>query len=91
MLFRSNIVGGGTKEGPLCQFTADACGRPVYAGPTEATALGNIAVQAIAAGEIKDLSEARHVIRNSFEIQLYEPKDTSMWDDAYDRFLKVIK
>ena len=86
-----NIVGGGTKEGPLCQFTADACGRPVYAGPTEATALGNIAVQAIAAGEIKDLSEARHVIRNSFEIKLYEPKDTSMWDDAYDRFLKVIK
>lgn len=85
-----NIVGGGTKEGPLCQFAADACGRPVLAGPTEATALGNIAVQAIAQGEIKDLSEARQVIRNSFDIVTYEPKNTEMWDEAYERFLKLM-
>lgn len=86
-----NIVGGGTKEAPLCQFAANACKRPVYAGPVEATAIGNIAVQAIAAGEIKDVSEARHVVRNSFEIKLYEPKDSEMWDEGYSRFLKIIE
>jgi len=85
-----NIVGGGTKEEMLCQFTANACGRTVYAGPVEATAIGNIAVQAMALGEIKDVEEARHVIRNSFEIQCYEPKDSEMWDEAYERFKKVI-
>lgn len=84
-----NIVGGGTKEKPLCQLAADACGRPVIAGPTEATAIGNIAVQAIANGEIKDLSEARQVVRRSFDVAEYEPKDTEMWDEAYERFLKL--
>ena len=87
-----NIVGGGTKEGPLCQFCADACNRPVYAGPVEATAIGNITVQAIAAGAIKDMSEARHVIRNSFEIKHYEPnaESTAIFDEAYERFKKLI-
>ena len=87
-----NIVGGGTKEIPLCQFAADACGRPVYAGPVEATAIGNIAVQLIAAGEIKDVAEARHIVRNSFEIKHYEPNtaDSARWDDGYARFLKLI-
>jgi len=85
-----NIVGGGIKEKLLCQFAADACNRPVYAGPVEATAIGNIAVQAIAAGEIKDLNEARHVVRNSFEIKLYEPQNTAMWDDGYDKFKKLL-
>lgn len=85
-----NIVGGGTKEVPLCQFAADACARPVYAGPVEATAIGNIAVQAIAAGEIKDLNEARHVVRNSFEIKLYEPQNTEMWDEGYYKFKKLL-
>ena len=87
-----NIVGGGTKEAPLCQLCADACERPVYAGPVEATAIGNIAVQAISSGEIKDLTEAREVVRNSFEIEHYEPKgDKAMWDDAYAKFLKLIE
>ncbi len=86
-----NIVGGGTKEEPLCKFTADACGRPVYTGPVEATALGNIAVQAIACGEIKNVKEARQVIANSFEIKCFEPKDTAMWDEGYEKFLKLIK
>lgn len=86
-----NIVGGGVKERPLCQLCADSCNRPVYAGPVEATAIGNIAVQTIAAGELKDLSEARHVIRNSFEIQEYHPSgSTEMWDEAYERFKKLI-
>lgn len=87
-----NIVGGGTKEEPLCQFCADACARPVYAGPVEATAIGNLAVQAISMGELKDLDEAREMIRGSFEVKYYEPKlaDKDMWDDAYARFKKLI-
>lgn len=86
-----NVVGGGTKEKPLMQFTANACGRPVSAGPIEATALGNIIAQAIAAGEIKDIWQGREVIANSFEIEHYEPKDTSAWDAAYERFVKLVK
>ena len=87
-----NIVGGGCKEAPLCQLCADSCDRPVYAGPVEGTAIGNLLVQAIAAGEIKDLHEARHVIRNSFEIKEYLPKgNKDMWDEAYGRFLQLIK
>ncbi len=88
-----NIVGGGTKEDQLSQFAATACGRPVYAGPVEATALGNIAAQLIALGEIKDMWEARKVIANSFEVKTYEPEADKMaaWDEAYAKFLKLIK
>ncbi len=85
-----NIVGGGTKDPLLCQFSADSCGRPVYAGPVEATAIGNLAVQMIAAGELKDLAEARHVVRNSFEIKCYEPHHEAYWDDGYEKFRKLI-
>lgn len=86
-----NVVGGGTQEKPLMQFTANACGRPVSAGPIEATALGNIIAQAIAAGEIKDIWQGREVIRNSFDIDTYEPRDTAAWDAAYERFYKLVK
>ncbi len=86
-----NVIGGGTKEALLCQFTADACGRPVYAGPVEATAIGNIMAQAIAAGELKNVAEAREVVRNSFEIEYYEPKNTESWDEGYERFKKLIE
>ncbi len=87
-----NIVGGGTKEEMLSQFTADASHRKVCAGPVEATALGNIAMQCIASGEIKDMWEARRVIRNSTDIKEYEPDMTNAdaWDEAYERFLKII-
>ena len=68
-----HVVGGGTKESMLCQLTADACGVPVYAGPVEATALGNIAVQLMALKEISSLGEAREIIANSFELVCYEP------------------
>ena len=88
-----NIVGGGTKEEQLSQFAATACGRPVYAGPVEATAIGNIAAQAIALGAIKDMWEAREIIANSFEIKEYQPETDKMaaWDEAYGRFLKLIE
>ena len=85
-----NIVGGGTKETDLCQFCADACARPVYTGPTEATAVGNMASQLIAAGELKDLGEARQMVRDSFEIKEYQPKNTEIWDEGYERFLGLL-
>ena len=87
-----NIVGGGIKEEMLSQFAADASHRIVNAGPGEATSLGNIAMQGIAAGEFSDMWEARRVIRDSFEIKEYKP-NTDMagaWDDAYGRFCALI-
>ena len=64
-----NIVGGGSRDGYLNQLTANATGLPVYAGPTEATALGNLMVQMLAAGEFPDLAAARKAVRHSFSIQ----------------------
>ena len=87
-----NIVGGGTKEAMLSQFAADASGKTVCAGPTEATALGNIAMQMIATGELSDMWEARRVIRNSFDIKVYEPNAATKaaWDEGYARFLALL-
>ena len=85
-----NVVGGGTKDKFLSQMTADACNVPVCAGPEEATAIGNLMMQAIAAGEVKDLSEAREVVANSFELKHYEPtSDRAAWDAAYEKFCKL--
>ena len=85
-----NVVGGGTKDKFLSQMTADACNVPVCAGPEEATAIGNLMMQAIAAGAIKDLGEAREVVANSFELKHYEPtSDRAAWDAAYEKFCKL--
>lgn len=85
-----NVVGGGTKDKFLSQMTADACGIPVCAGPEEATAIGNLMIQAIAAGKIKDISEAREVVKNSFELKNYEPTaKRAAWDLAYGQFCKI--
>ncbi len=84
-----HIVGGGVQNYLLCQFTADATGLPVYAGPIEATAIGNILVQAMAFGRISSLEELREVVRHSFGFKLYEPQHTLDWDEAYGRFLKL--
>jgi sugar (pentulose or hexulose) kinase len=72
-------------------MTADACNRTVVAGPVEATAAGNILVQAMATGDVKSLAEAREIVRNSFDVKRYEPRETKRWDEAYGRFrtLKV--
>lgn len=88
-----HIVGGGSQDTLLCQLTANACDLPVYAGPVEATAIGNISMQTIAKGELSGLSEARELVARSFELKVYEPdKNTAaIWDDAYERFLKLIK
>ena len=81
-----HIVGGGAQNELLNQLTADVCGRPVVAGPVEATASGNILVQAIAVGAIKDLAAARQVVRNSFAVKRYEPKVTATTEAAYERY-----
>jgi rhamnulokinase len=81
-----HIVGGGSRNRVLNQFVADATGRRVVAGPTEATAIGNILVQAMAGGAVHDLAEARDVVRRSFELEVVEPGERSAWDAAYDRY-----
>ena len=82
-----HVVGGGTKDRFLSQMTADACGIPVAAGPEEATAIGNLMMQAIAAGEVANLREARQIVSASFELKRYEPcTDRAAWDEAYQRF-----
>ncbi len=85
-----HVVGGGSQNVQLCQATADACQRTVLAGPTEATAIGNLLVQAIAAGDIGSISEARQVVRESFPVQRYEPRDAAPWQDAFARFQALV-
>jgi rhamnulokinase len=83
-----HIVGGGSRNALLNQFTADACQRLVLAGPVEATVLGNVLVQARASGEIGSLAELRAVVRNSCELRAFEPKSTNAgkWEQARRRF-----
>ena len=80
-----HIVGGGSQNDLLCQMTADATGLPVFAGPAEATEIGNLLVQAIALDEIGSLAEARAVVRASFEPLAYEPRSTDGWVEARER------
>ncbi len=82
-----HMVGGGTKDKLLCQMTANSTGAKVVAGPIEATALGNIAVQLYAQNEISDITP---VIMKSTEIKTYEPTDECAWNEAYEKFLNII-
>jgi rhamnulokinase len=84
-----HIIGGGSRNRLLNQFAANATGRAVVAGPVEATAIGNLLVQAIALGHLADLSEARAMVRRSFKVESYEPKDLAAWDEAYERYLTL--
>lgn len=81
-----HIVGGGTQNGLLNQLTADATGIPVKTGPIEATVLGNALVQFITLGDIKNLEQGRAIIAQSFKIESYEPKNRSIWDDAFAHY-----
>ena len=81
-----HIVGGGIQNELLCQFTADATGRKVITGPIEATASGNILMQAKATGQLKSIDEARQVVRNSFEMKEYRPQNTVLWEKQYNKF-----
>jgi rhamnulokinase len=80
-----HIVGGGIQNELLSQFAANATGKKIIAGPIEATATGNILMQAKATGQIKNLAEARKIVRNSFELKEYKPKDTSLWQERYKK------
>ena len=88
---RIHIIGGGAQNTFLCQFTANATGLPVIAGPAEGTAAGNVLMQAKALGYLKDLKEIRQVVRNSFDFVEYIPRDTQEWNDAYKKFLLICK
>ena len=68
-----HVVGGGVQNRLLCQFAADATGRRVLAGPVEATAIGNLMMQAVASGEVASIAEAREIIRRSFPVNEYVP------------------
>jgi rhamnulokinase len=80
------IVGGGSQNHMLAQWTADACQRPVVAGPVEATALGNLMVQAIAAGHLPDVAAGRQAVAASVELHHFEPGLAGPWQEAWGRF-----
>jgi len=81
-----HIVGGAVKNDLLMGFIADATGKIVVAGPVDATPIGNALVQFIAMGEIKDLDEAREVVRKSFELKIFEPKNPELWSEKYEEW-----
>lgn len=87
-----HIIGGGSLNKYLNQFTADALGVEVLAGPQEGTAIGNIMLQAKAAGEVSNIWEMRRIIANSIEMVAYHPtKDQATWDKAYKKYLEILK
>jgi rhamnulokinase len=85
-----HIIGGGSLNKYLNQFTANATGVTVLAGPQEGTALGNIMVQAKAVGEVKDIWDMRRIIANSLELVQFEPEDKAVWDAAYKKYLEIV-
>ena len=84
-----HVIGGGARNELLCRWTASAAGLPVLAGPEEATLLGNMLVQAMALGEISSLAQGREVIGASVVPAVYEPQETSTWQEARERFAEV--
>jgi len=84
-----HIVGGGSQNELRNQLTADACGKTVIAGPAEATAAGNLLVQAMALGDIASLADLRRIVRDSFELKRYAPHNPAPWDSAYAKFREL--
>lgn len=85
-----HLLGGGTKDGFLCRMTANSLGIPVAAGPAEATALGNIILQLIALGDIKNIDEGRTLIREQESVKQYQPDDADIWEKAYKKFCTAV-
>lgn len=85
-----HIIGGGSLNAYLNQFTANSCGVTVLAGPQEGTAIGNIMLQAKAAGAVSDIWAMRRIIADSIELRRFEPQDKAEWDKAYEKFLAII-
>ncbi len=86
-----HIIGGGTQNELLCQYTANATGLRVIAGPTEGAALGNILVQAFASGKLSGIKEIRQIASNSVETKTYFPEDQEIWTKAYMAWLNIIE
>ena len=84
-----HIIGGGSLNNHLNQMTANSLGVNVLAGPQEGTAIGNIMLQAKAAGEVVDIWEMRDIIANSIEIRHFEPQDKEIWDEAYEKYINI--
>jgi rhamnulokinase len=84
-----HIIGGGSRNKMLCQFTANVTGKKVVAGPSEGTAAGNVLMQAVAHNRVGSLGEARHIIRNSTELAQYLPQDYRVWERVYKKFLEL--
>ncbi len=84
-----HIVGGGSRNGLLNRFVADATARPVVAGPSEATAVGNILVQMVGSGELGSIGDARDLVRRSFPPQVIECRPGTEWDAAYEKFQRL--
>ena len=80
-----HIVGGGIKNELLCQFAANALGKKVVAGPVEATASGNILMQAMAVGQVESLGQLRGIVADSFELNEYRPRNAEMWQEQYEK------
>ncbi len=88
---RIHVMGGGTKDKLLLDMTAQSCNVPVYGGPIEATALGNIAVQLMSSGDISDIKEARKIIAQGENLKEYLPHNRDTWEEAYEKFQSIIK
>lgn len=86
-----HLMGGGTKDGFLCELASQSLGIPVIAGPVEATALGNIILQLIALGEIESIEKGREIIAENEKVKTFNEEHSSGWDEAYERFCKIIK
>ncbi|HHT34573.1 MAG TPA: rhamnulokinase, partial [Bacteroidales bacterium] len=84
-----HIIGGGSKNQMLNAFTANAIGIPVVAGPSEATAMGNLLLQARAAGVVQNKKEMRRIVRNSCELDTFEPANREEWEKHYQQYLGV--
>jgi rhamnulokinase len=90
-IHKIHIIGGGAKNRLLCQFTANATELPVYAGPAEATAIGNIMMQSMSCGWVPSLENMREIVRNSFDVVLYEPAQTEDWKEALGLFCAILQ
>ena len=86
-----HIIGGGANNELLCQYSANAIGLPVIAGPTEATAIGNILIQAKTMKAVVSLEEIRRMVEESFETKTFEPQEPAIWKTQLGRFSEIIK